>query len=449
MSVTDIPGPSHTEFAYNLLRARGNRLFLMNRLVDRYGDIVKIKSSGVETIILANPADARDVLVTNHADYIRVNYPAWLYKLFSTGLIPAEKNKHRELRKPVQHYFNAKQLREHVNQMIIAVDDLCADWQPGKSLNFTDEMMKITLSNVCECLLGKKPRYELDLLRKSFQVLHNEFSKTRWIDPTLSKYLNKLPFPGNIKLHNAFRYINSITDKWIADARFDEAHFDNSLLGRLTHAVTTSESDNLDSSVDIAGTLKIFLSAGTETTASTLSSVWLLLSQHPDELLRLRAEIDNVIGHRSLEYDDLDKLELLDRIIRETLRLYPPVTGVSRETNRDVTIGGYEVQRGRRIVISPWNMHRQEHIYKQANDFLPDRWCNISRSSIQSKAWNPFGLGARRCVAEQFAMLEMKIVIVTVLRRWHICVAKKCRPKLETSMSMWLVRNLPVTLKKV
>jgi cytochrome P450 len=449
VNITSVPGPSSAKLIYYFLRARGNRLFLIDQLLNRYGDIVKIKSGNIETILLSNMAEARGILVTNHSDYIRGNYPAWVKTLYTNGLIPADQSKHRVLRRPIQHNFNHSQLRDHANKMIATVADISESWQPDKALNFAEEMMKVTLSNVSACLIGKKPNHELELLRRSFQVLHHEFSKPRRIDPVLSRYLKKLPLPGNKKLDDALSYINAVTNDWIANAKLRETSNENNFLETLIKATIEPGSSSVNPSADIADTLKIFLSAGSETTASALCSIWFMLSQHPKQVLKLRDEINNVLGRRSLTFDDLDKFDLLDRVIRETLRLYPPVPGISREANRDVNIGGYKVRRGSRIVISPWSIHRQEKIFTQANDFIPDRWSDLSQSSNQRKAWNPFGLGARRCIAEQFAMIEIKIVIATIVREWHVQVAPSCKPKLETSMSLWLVRNLPVTLQKL
>jgi cytochrome P450 len=157
-----------------------------------------------------------------------------------------------------------------------------------------------------------------------------------------------------------------------------------------------------------------FLLAGHETTATTLSWAWYLLTLHPEALQRIQAEVDEVADGRALTAEDMPRLRYTRAVIDETLRLYPVVANIMRKiVADDVTPGGVELRGGRTALISPWVMHRHRRHWRDADRFDPERFLGEDAKSIPRYAYLPFGGGPRVCIGASFALLEAVLILGT------------------------------------
>ena len=154
---------------------------------------------------------------------------------------------------------------------------------------------------------------------------------------------------------------------------------------------------------------------GFETTATALSYLSFVLATHPNEQKYLQNEIDRV--HH--DYDELMKLEYLEWFIRETLRLYPIAPFiVNRQCNKTCQIGTLHVEAGTNFSVDMVSLHYSAELYGPVdpNEFYPERF----RDKRHPLAWIPFGAGPRNCIGMRFAMLEIKLALVQILRRYTI-----------------------------
>jgi len=162
------------------------------------------------------------------------------------------------------------------------------------------------------------------------------------------------------------------------------------------------------------------LLAGHETTAVTLSWIWLLVSQHPEVERQLLREIDCVLGTRSVAAQDISQLRVTESVVKEAMRLYPPAWALVRTAANKVEIGGYTVPAGSSVVMSQWVMHRDPRFYEEPERFRPERWLNESSTPLPRFAYFPFGGGPRICIGAAFAMTEAVLVLATVAQRWKL-----------------------------
>ncbi|KAM2544271.1 hypothetical protein TB1_015979 [Malus domestica] len=149
----------------------------------------------------------------------------------------------------------------------------------------------------------------------------------------------------------------------------------------------------------IKGIILVLLVAGTDTSSSSLDWSMALLLNHPEEMEKVRAEIDTNIGQeRPLEEQDLPKLKYLQNVIHETHRLYPPVPLlVPHEASEDCVVGGYDVPRHTMLVINAWAIHRDPEIWEDPTKFKPERFEGWSGEGSQGYKLIPFGNGRRGC----------------------------------------------------
>src|SRR5262245_41749276 len=164
--------------------------------------------------------------------------------------------------------------------------------------------------------------------------------------------------------------------------------------------------------------ITLFL-AGHETTALTLSWSWYLLAQNPDAQEQLLAEIDTVLQGRTPTVDDWPKLKFTEMVTLESMRLYSPAYVFGREATSDCEIDGYHVPRGTTTLMSQWVVHRDPRFWDEPDKFRPERWGTEKIKSMPKFAYFPFGGGPRVCIGQQFAMMEMALVLATIAQKFR------------------------------
>ena len=173
-----------------------------------------------------------------------------------------------------------------------------------------------------------------------------------------------------------------------------------------------------------------FLLAGQETTSLALTWTWYLLSQHFDVRERLEHELDEVLDGRPPEYADLVNLPYLRMVIDESMRLYPPAWGFSRQALSDDRVGGFPLPRGWLVFVIPYILHRLPAYWEDPERFDPDRF-SPERSAERPKfTYIPFGAGPRQCIGHQFALIEIQLSVATFAQsyRFHLSPRHRADP---------------------
>jgi cytochrome P450 len=159
--------------------------------------------------------------------------------------------------------------------------------------------------------------------------------------------------------------------------------------------------------------------AGHETTALALTWAIFLLSQNPEVMTRFRAEINEVVGTRLPDINDIPCLIYTEKIAKEVLRLYPPSWTIPRQAIHDCEIGGYFVPAGTSITISQWVMHRDPRFFENPTEFIPERWLNNLEKNLPPFVYFPFGGGPRLCIGQSLAITEMTLILAMLARSFN------------------------------
>jgi cytochrome P450 len=162
------------------------------------------------------------------------------------------------------------------------------------------------------------------------------------------------------------------------------------------------------------------LIAGHETTANALAWTWSLLAQVPEVEARMHEEIERVLAGRLPAFNDVRALPFTEKVIKESMRLYPPAWCIGRSTTETVHLDGHELRPGTLVLTSPWLMHRNPQFYPEPEQFKPSRWTDEFEAALPKFAYFPFGGGARICIGEGFAWTELILVVATIAQRWRL-----------------------------
>ena len=191
--------------------------------------------------------------------------------------------------------------------------------------------------------------------------------------------------------------------------------------------------------------MTIFL-AGHETTALALGWVWYLLSKHPAEAQRLRNELAHVLDGQPPSFEDLPHLTYTTKVIKESMRLYPPAWITSRCAIGPDRIAGYNIPPRTIIFASPYVTHRLPRLWENPEQFNPERFSAEQSKGLAPFAYFPFGGGPRQCIGNTFAMMEMTFVIATLAQRYQLNVLPG--PQVDPAPGITLRSNRPITVRR-
>lgn len=171
---------------------------------------------------------------------------------------------------------------------------------------------------------------------------------------------------------------------------------------------------------EVVGQCFLFLIGGFDTTALALSYVTYLLALHPEIQKKVQEEVDREFGQEDVEFDKLGRLKYMDCVIKETLRLYPLASiSNARKCMRTTTINEIEIEAGVYVQMDTWSLHYDPTIWgDDVKEFIPERWTSSENAAEHKGAYLPFGLGPRQCIGMRLAVMEQKILMTHILKKF-------------------------------
>ncbi len=413
--------PPEPEFHCNLGEAPDS-LERMCELNARFGDIyrVYVPSRGDYVTVINHPDDIKRVLVANHANYRKGFGLDRVRLLLGDGIVTSDGDLWRTQRYMMQPMFHRRVVTQFGALIDAANERLLARWQrlaaAAEPVNVTDEMSAVALDVILRAVLGE------DLERLVRETGGNPFALIA------RDSARDLAFAS--RFHRLRRLVAGI-----AASRRESAEEPRDLIGMLVQARNKSTGAPMGER-ELVDEVMTLIIAGHETAASTLNSVWYLLSQHPDVEARLHRELDALPEPIAATLQLSESLTYTRRIIDEALRLYPPVWVISRRSIGPDRLAGYPIPAGTELLLSPYLLHRHPGIWAEPERFDPDRPEPQAAGGGPFFARIPFGAGARRCIGEQMAHYEISMHICRVGRLFRLTRPPGPPPELEAMINL-------------
>ncbi|XP_075496985.1 cytochrome P450 CYP749A22-like [Primulina tabacum] len=382
-------------------------------------------------MVISEPELAKEILSNKEGMYPKVKIDGVAEKLVGDGLVMTEGEKWSKLRKIANHAFYAENLKEMFPAMVASVETMIGNWKnyEGKELEVYHEFDLLSSEVIARTAFGSsylEGRNIFAMLTKLGFLLFKNVDKVR-VSDFIKGFKTKDDIESD-KIEKSLR--NSIVE--IVRKREDkvfkgqEQNFGNDFLGSLLAAHHAADKKNRISVDNVIDECKVFFLAGHETTTSLLSWTFLFLAIHTDWQEKARNEVFQVFGQENPKSESLAKLKIVNMIINETLRLYSPVTNLTRRAKSNVRLGKYELPAHMEIIIPTLELHRSREIWgEDAHLFKPERFAEGVAKATRNNpmAFLPFGFGPRTCVGLNFASNEAKIALSMVLQQFKFTLS--------------------------
>lgn len=316
--------------------------------------------------------------------------------------------------------FSQRSMKAYFPQFLQVAEDLVAAWERRTDVDVTDDMTRLTLDTIALTGFGHAFRsFEQPELHPFLQAMGRALTEAM-------NRTRQLPAVTGLKRRADAAYradiagMQELVDDVIR-ARRASGEKSQDLLGLMLEAADPVTGGTL-SDENIRNQVLTFLIAGHETTSGTLSFALHLLLRNPHVLAQAYAEVDRMLpGDTAPTYDTIMKLDVIPRILDETLRLLSPIPGIGLMAREDTVIGGrYAIAAGQKVAVLMRPLHTNPAAWDDPETFDIDRWLPERKAAQHPHAYKPFGNGERACIGRQFALTEARLALALILRRFAI-----------------------------
>lgn len=414
----------------------GGALFLpLYKWMNEYGPVYRLAAGPRNFVVVSDPAIAKHVL-RNYGKYAKGLVAEVSEFLFGSGFAIAEGPLWTARRRAVVPSLHKRYLSVIVDRVFCKCAERLVEKLQPYALNGTAVNMEESFSQLTLDVIGLSVfNYNFDALTADSPVIDAVYTALKEAE---ARSTDLLPYwkikplckiiPRQIKAEEAVTVIRKTVEELIAKCkeivenegeRVDDDEYVNDSDPSILRFLLASREEV--SSVQLRDDLLSMLVAGHETTGSALTWTLYLLSKDSSSLIKAQEEVDRVLQGRLPSYEDVKELKFLTRCIMESLRLYPhPPVLIRRAQVDDVFPGGYKVNAGQDIMISVYNIHHSSQVWERADDFIPERFhleSPVPNETNTDFRFIPFSGGPRKCVGDQFALLEAIVGLAVFVQR--------------------------------
>jgi cytochrome P450 len=363
---------------------------------------------------VTSPALVKGVLLDQRDKFRKLTQIRLLGPLLGKGILTSEGAHWKWQRQAAAPLFRPQELGAFVPAFVRAADETLARWRagpPGAVRNVEEDMTRATFDVIAATLLPSADRAFADEVQRS--VLR--FQRFGGWD-LLYAQLNlprSLPRPGMFGGPRAVRRLRSMVTQLLR-ARIASGADPDDLLHRLVAARDPETGSAMDEEQLVDNLLTFYL-AGHETTAKALTWTLYLLARSPEWTAALRDEIARVSAGAPLAAGHLDQLVLVQQVIKESMRLYPPAPLMSRQAVEDCEIDGREIRAGTSVLMPIYAIHRHTRRWERPDEFDPARFAPAAEEAMPRYQFMPFGAGPRVCIGRSFALTEATAILATLV----------------------------------
>ncbi|WP_428666771.1 cytochrome P450 [Runella sp.] len=454
-ALSTIPKAKKNPFFGNTLDFVRNPLSFLEKMQKEFGEagLVKLNLVNRDFFLVLTPEDTKHVLQENNRNYHKSEAYKVLAIFLGNGLLTSEGDFWRRQRKLAQPAFYKQRLALMVEMMNEEVMNLLKRWEQhtkNEALDMSEEMLNLTLRIVTKALFSTDVKHRLGGISESLnEIMH-------FADNTLKSFIRfplHIPTPRNQRFKRAVEKVEAVIYS-IIEGRREELKQDENvryddLLDMLIHAKDEETGETMNNQQLRDEVTTIFM-AGHETTANALSWALYLLSKNTDVAQKLREEINTVLGEDGMPtFENVRELRYTLQVVQEVMRLYPPAWIMGRKALGEDQLSGHPIEANTYLILPIYLLHRNPAYWQRPNEFYPDHFLPENTKNRPTYAYIPFGGGPRMCVGNNFALMEMQIVLALLIRKMDFLLVEKNETKPDPLVTLRPKKALKMKIKTV
>eukprot|EP00271_Cylindrocystis_brebissonii_P002587 TRINITY_DN13324_c0_g1_i1.p1 TRINITY_DN13324_c0_g1~~TRINITY_DN13324_c0_g1_i1.p1 ORF type:complete len:547 (-),score=81.80 TRINITY_DN13324_c0_g1_i1:582-2222(-) len=445
-----IPGPKRSNWLlgnFIEMAVKGYPAYHLECLL-KYGRIFKMHFGPAIILVIGEPELVREILIRNFKNFNNRLIPPYVLKSGLKGLVFSKDAYWANVRRIVAPLFSPTQLRVFATiidrHAQILSERIGRAASTGETFDVMAYTQALTLDVIGEAGFRKDFGMQRGEMSTYMTAVITAIKRTTELRPSvvtgllLGSSLGRasfelwkwVPFLPDWRASVGQNYLTKQSAAIVAERRKDTAAAEyKDVVSQLTRAVHSDDSSKPAlSNTEIGSIVGELIAAGSDTTANTLAFAIFLLATHPDAMRSVHQEIDRVCaqisggekgaGALKLSYDDIDKFAYIERVVKETLRLYPTGAVLVRTANSDCMVGSVMVPAGVSVFIPVYAMHHDPGLFPNPEAFRPERFDPECEEHKQRPplAYLPFGDGPRMCIGYKLAMAEAVLGLVHMCR---------------------------------
>ncbi|MGW2813652.1 cytochrome P450 [Streptomyces sp. NPDC001415] len=419
LPLNPVHGPRGFPALGNLVAFGKDPLGFLTRLRDDFGDAVTWSLGPRRSLFISHPGHIRELLAAREDTYEILEMSWALQQITGQSVLLSKGDDWRRKRSLVQPTVRPRQVRSYAEAMVDCAEVAADRWRDGARIDVRREMALITQRIVLRTLFGNDLGQQGEALGDAVDVAEQAVgAEVRGFSLFLPAWVRT---PSRRRLVAAVATIDSEVHRLIRErqdlSRAAEKKPDD-LLTRLLAA--RDEEGRPLSPGEVRNEAVTLWVAGHETTSTALTWTFHLLARAPEARARLESELRDVLAGRPPTIDDYERLTWTQQIVKEALRLYPPVWLIPAVAREGATLGGTRIPAGTIVWCSTWTTHRDPRWFSAPDRFRPERWGADAPDPVPDHAWYPFGGGPRTCLGARFAQVEAALVLATLAQRFHL-----------------------------
>lgn len=427
------PGPKGKGIMGNTKQFIEQRFEMMRHCAEDYEGIAFARIAFRNIYIVSKPEYVAHVLQKNAKNYHKsANYEG-LRPLLGNGLLTNEGDSWFKHRRLLQPSFHRERLAAMTQVMIDRTKEAVEEFSvQANAVDVGHEMRRIAADIVTRALFGTDADGHSQEVTKHIQVLL-AYANDKIVNPF--KLPLHYPTSSNKKVRQAIEDLDGIILGVIEKRRKSTTTPRHDLLQLLLEATDQDTGEQMNDQQVRDEVMTIYL-AGQETTQHALTFALHLLEGAPKVVERLRQEALDVYGNKSLKPEHAHHLPYTAQVLKEVMRLYPPIWAVSRRPLQNDQIGAITIPKDSTVFIPIWAIHRHCDHWEAPLQFNPDRFEVEKERSLPKNTYFPFGSGPRICIGNHFAMLEMQVILSQLMLHFNIERTDDAELELVTNMTM-------------
>lgn len=399
----------------HMLSFGSNPYQFVERIAGEHGEVVQFTLFGQKIVLLTG--DEASELFYRSTDEQLDQSAAYklMTPIFGEGLVfDAPLERKDEQLKAMMPSLRIDAMRHHSSKVVQEVEELTAGWGDNGEIELVEFMKQLTINTASHCLLGREFRYEL-----SAEFAHIYHDLEQGVHP-LAYHFPNLPIPrfrrrdrARVRLQ---QLVGDIVRRREAQAEKPTDMFQSLIDMRYEDGTRLTPNE-------ITGMLVGAIFAGHHTSSGTAAWVLLELLKHRSLLEQTQGELDSLLGESGeVTFHSLREMPMLENVVKEVLRLHPPLIILMRKVAQPLRYKGYALDPGDMVWASPPVTHRLSRLFSNPQKFDPDRFGPERREDRNLMAYQPFGGGKHKCSGNAFAMFQIKAIFAVLLRRYDFAL---------------------------